>query len=150
MKFKFLFLLLFCFGLSSAQLPKEFVYVEDIIPTIKVELRYFSNNNFLGKPVDSYKKEVAILSIQAAEALKHVQDELKQYNLSIMIYDSYRTQPAVNHFVRFARNLNETINKEAFYPAVKKQHLFQEGYISSQYVHSRLSSIDITLVYIKT
>ena len=150
MKFKFLFLLLFCFGLSSAQLPKEFVYVEDVIPTIKVELRYFSNNNFLGKPVDGYKKEVAILSIQAAEALKHVQDELKQYNLSIMIYDSYRPQTAVNHFVRWAKNLNDTINKRAFYPAVKKQHLFQEGYISSQSGHSRGSTMDITLVDMST
>ena len=150
MKFKFLFLLLFCFGLSSAQLPKELVYVEDVIPTIKVELRYFSNNNFLGKPVDGYKKEVAILSIQAAEALKHVQDELKQYNLSIMIYDSYRPQTAVNHFVRWAKNLNDTINKRAFYPAVKKQHLFQEGYISSQSGHSRGSTMDITLVDMST
>ncbi len=150
MNIKFTFLLLFCFGIVSAQLPKGFVYVEDVIPTIKVELRYFSNNNFLGKPVDGYKKEVAILTVQAAETLKHVQEELKQYNLSIMIYDSYRPQTAVNHFVRWARDLNDTINKNAFYPKVKKQHLFQEGYISSQSGHSRGSTMDITLVDINT
>ena len=74
MNIKFTFLLLFCFGIVSAQLPKGFVYVEDVIPTVKVELRYFSNNNFLGRPVDSYKKEVAILTVQAAEALKLVQE----------------------------------------------------------------------------
>lgn len=150
MKFKFLFLLLFCSGLTTAQLPKEFVYVEDLIPSIKVDLRYFSNNNFLGTPVDGYQKEVAILSVQAAEALKHVQDELKQYNLSIMIYDSYRPQTAVNHFVRWARNLNDTINKQVFYPYVKKQHLFQEGYISSKSGHSRGSTLDMTLVDLET
>lgn len=150
MNIKFTFLLLFCFGIVSAQLPKGFVYVEDVIPTIKVELRYFSNNNFLGRPVDSYKKEVAILTVQAAEALKLVQEELKQYNLSIMIYDSYRPQTAVNHFVRWARDLKDTINKSAFYPKVKKQHLFQEGYISSQSGHSRGSTMDITLVDINT
>ena len=150
MKFKILFLLLFCFGLTSAQLPKEFVYVKDVIPTIKVELRYFSSNNFLGKPVEGYKREVAILTVQAAEALKNAQDELKQYNLSIMIYDSYRPQTAVNHFVRWAKNLHDTINKQTYYPAVKKQHLFQEGYISSQSGHSRGSTMDITLVDINT
>ena len=147
---KLTFLFLFCFGTVSAQLPKEFVYVENVIPSIKVELRYFSNNNFLGKPVDSYKKEVAILTTQAAEVLKNVQDELKQHNLSIMIYDSYRPQTAVNHFIRWARDLNDTINKPAFYPNVMKQHLFQEGYISSQSGHSRGSTMDITLVDINT
>jgi D-alanyl-D-alanine dipeptidase len=150
MNHKLLFLFFFWFGVGTAQLPKTFVYVEDVIPSIKVELRYFSNNNFLGIPVDSYKREVAILTVQAAEALKHVQDELKQYNLSIMIYDSYRPQTAVNHFVRWARVLNDTINKRAFYPNVKKQHLFKEGYISSQSGHSRGSTMDITLVDITT
>jgi D-alanyl-D-alanine dipeptidase len=150
MNIKFTFLLLFCFGIVSAQLPKGFVYVEDVIPTIKVELRYFSNNNFLGKPVDSYKREVAILTVQAAEALKHVQDELKQYNLSIMIYDSYRPQTAVNHFIRWARDLNDTINKQVFYPDVQKQNLFKEGYISSKSGHSRGSTLDVTLVDINT
>ena len=150
MNIKFTFLLLFCFEIVAAQLPKGFVYVEDMVPTIKVDLRYFSDNNFLGKPVDGYKKEVAILTVQAAEALKNAQEELKQYNLSIMIYDSYRPQTAVNHFVRWARDLNDTINKIAFYPKVKKQHLFQEGYISSQSGHSRGSTMDITLVDINT
>jgi len=150
MNIKFTFLLLFCFEIVVAQLPKGFVYVEDVVPTIKVDLRYFSDNNFLGKPVDGYKKEVAILTVQAAEALKNAQEELKQYNLSIMIYDSYRPQTAVNHFVRWARDLNDTINKIAFYPKVKKQHLFQEGYISSQSGHSRGSTMDITLVDINT
>jgi len=150
MNIKFTVLLFFCFGFVFAQLPKEFVYVEDVIPSIKVELRYFSKNNFLGKPVDGYKKDKAILTVQAANALKNVQNELKQHNLSIMIYDSYRPQTAVNHFVRWAREVNDTINKEAFYPNVKKQHLFKGGYIASQSGHSRGSTLDITLVDINT
>lgn len=150
MNIKFTFLFLFVFNLAFAQLPKEFIYVEDVIPSIKVELRYFSDNNFLGNIVDGYKKDTAILTNQAAMALKNVQNELKQYNLSIMIYDSYRPQTAVNHFVRWARNLNDTINKKQFYPEVKKQHLFKEGYIASKSGHSRGSTMDITLVDIYT
>jgi D-alanyl-D-alanine dipeptidase len=150
MKHKFLFSVLFCFGVAAAQLPKDFVYVEDVIPSIKVELRYFSDYNFVGQPVDGYHKAVAILTTQAAEALKAVQNELKQHNLSIMIYDSYRPQSAVNHFVRWARKLNDTLNKRIFYPDVKKQNLFKEGYIASKSGHSRGSTLDITLVDITT
>ena len=150
MKIKLYFLFLLVFGVSTAQLPKEFVYVKEVVPSIKVELKYFSNNNFLGVPVDSYKKDMAILTIKAAEALKQVQEELKQHNLSIMIYDSYRPQTAVNHFVRWARNLSDTINKESYYPNVMKQHLFKEGYIASKSGHSRGSTLDITLVDLNT
>jgi D-alanyl-D-alanine dipeptidase len=150
MKIKLYFLFLLVFGVSAAQLPKEFVYVKDVVPSIKVELRYFSNNNFLGVPVDSYKKDVAILTIKAANALKQIQEELKQHNLSIMIYDSYRPQTAVNHFVRWAKNLSDTINKESYYPNVMKQHLFKEGYIASKSGHSRGSTLDITLVDLNT
>jgi D-alanyl-D-alanine dipeptidase len=150
MKIKLYFLFLLVFGVSAAQLPKEFVYVKDVVPSIKVELRYFSNNNFLGVAVDSYKKDVAILTIKAANALKQIQEELKQHNLSIMIYDSYRPQTAVNHFVRWAKNLSDTINKESYYPNVMKQHLFKEGYIASKSGHSRGSTLDITLVDLNT
>jgi D-alanyl-D-alanine dipeptidase len=150
MNIKLTVILFICFGFASAQLPKEFTYVDDVVPSIKVQLRYFSKNNFLGRVVDGYKKDSAILTVEAAKALKNVQDELKKYNLSIMIYDSYRPQTAVNHFVRWARDLNDTINKQAFYPDVKKQHLFKEGYIASQSGHSRGSTLDITLVDIKT
>ena len=83
-----------------AQLPKGFVYVNDIVPSIKVELRYYGEQNFLGTKVDSYNKEVAILTSQAALALKKVQTELMGYDLSIKIFDSYRPQSAVDHFVQ--------------------------------------------------
>ena len=133
-----------------AQLPKGFVYVNDIVPSIKVELRYYGEQNFLGTKVDSYNKEVAILTSQAALALKKVQTELMGYDLSIKIFDSYRPQSAVDHFVRWARNLNDTINKSQYYPNVKKQHLFQEGYIASQSGHSRGSTLDLTIVDLNT
>ena len=150
MKLKLALLFCFFFAWSFAQLPKGFVYVEDVIPSIKVELRYFSNNNFLGVPVDGYKKEVAILSESAAKALKNVQDDLRKYNLSVLIYDSYRPQQAVNHFIRWARDLNDTINKQRFYPRVEKRNLFKEEYIASRSGHSRGSTLDITLVDIAT
>jgi len=142
----FLSVLSFGFVFKQNNLPDGFEYVEIIIPSIIVELRYLGEHNFVGKPIDGYNRDVAILSTQATYALKKVQEELLQYNLSVKIYDSYRPQRAVNHFMRWARDLNDTLNKQEFYPNVKKQNLFKEEYIASKSGHSRGSTLDITLV----
>ena len=144
--------LIFFLGITqvNAQLPKGFVYVDDLIPSIQVELRYLSDNNFVGKPIDGYKKDTAILSKQAAIGLKGVQEELNTYNLSIKIFDSYRPQRAVDHFIRWARNISDTINKGRFYPDVNKRDLFKEEYIASRSGHSRGSTMDITIIDLNT
>jgi D-alanyl-D-alanine dipeptidase len=150
MAFRLILICCFCFNSVIAQLSPGFVYVEDHIPSIKVELRYFSSNNFIGEPIEGYNKDVAILTKEAALALKNVQNELKAYDLSIKIFDSYRPQRAVNHFIRWAQDLNDTINKQDYYPGVKKRNLFKEGYISTRSGHSRGSTLDLTLVDINT
>ena len=122
MRFKLAFLLTFIVSFSFAQLPKGFVYVKDIIPNIQVELRYCTDYNFVGEVIDGYKENKAILTIQAANSLKKAQTELNKQNLSIKIYDSYRPQRAVNHFVRWAKQVNDTIMKADFYPNVKKKN----------------------------
>ena len=115
-----------------------------------MDLRYFGTNNFIGKVIDGYQKEVGIISTAAANALKRVQDELLDYHLSIKIFDAYRPQQSVDHFVRWARVLNDTANKSVFYPHVKKQLLFHEGYIASKSGHTRGSTLDMTLVDLTT
>lgn len=152
MKYKLLLVLIiiqnFCF--AQSKLPDGFVYVESEIPSIKVELKYFGSDNFIGKPIDGYNKEVAILTTQATKALKYAQEELLQYNLSILIYDAYRPQRAVDNFVIWAKDLNDTINKQFYYPEVNKKDLFKYGYIASHSGHSKGSTLDITLVDSKT
>lgn len=145
----FLFFSLFTF-LSFSQtkntLPDGFVYVKDVIPSIQLELRYFTAYNFAAMPVEGYHAAKGILSDAATQALKKVQDELKEYDLSIKIFDAYRPQRAVNHFKRWAMDLNDTLNKKVFYPDVKKKDLFKEGYIAALSGHSRGSTLDMTLV----
>lgn len=150
MAIRIFFFFLLSFSTVGDQLPKEFTYVESVIPSIKVELRYLSNDNFVGSPIDGYQADKAILTKQATAALKNVQEELKHYNLSIKIFDSYRPQRAVNHFIRWARDLNDTINKQRYYPDVEKRFLFKEEYIATRSGHSRGSTLDITLVDITT
>lgn len=131
-------------------LPEGFVYVDSVIPDIEVELRYFSSYNFVGDTITGYQANRLILTKQAAEALKSVQDELQQQNLCLKVYDGYRPQRAVNHFIEWARNLTDTIQKQEFYPNVNKKYLFRDGYIATRSGHSRGSTLDLTIVDAET
>jgi len=146
MRIKLFVLFVSIFQLGLAQLPKGFVYIHDVDISIKTELRYCSINNFVGNPINGYNAEVCIITNQAAEKLKAIQSELKQYNLSLKIYDAYRPQRAVNNFMVWAKNVNDTITKQQFYPNVKKKNLFKEEYIATRSRHSSGSTVDLTLV----
>ncbi len=134
----------------AQQLPEGFVYIKTVIPTIELEIRYAGNHNFIGKPIEGYNAPKAIITVEAANMLKKIQLELEKKNLGLKIYDAYRPQKAVNHFVKWAKNLNDTINKEEFYPNVKKKNLFKEEYIASRSGHSRGSTVDLTIVDLST
>lgn len=146
MKYSVAFLFLFINSVLFGQLPKGFVYVKDIIPDLNVELRYNTDNNFVGKRIEGYRSNKLILTSQAAYALKQVQAALQNQNLCLLVYDGYRPQRAVNHFMSWAKNLNDTINKQKFYPKVKKKDLFKEEYIATRSGHSRGSTLDLTII----
>lgn len=130
----------------AASLPQGFVYVDELIPNAQIELRYFTENNFMGQKVDGYLSQRCILTRQAAEALKKVQDTLAPFGLGIKIFDAYRPQRAVNHFVRWGRDLKDTRMKAAYYPDVDKNQVFEQGYIATRSGHSRGSTVDLTIV----
>ncbi|WP_156772382.1 M15 family metallopeptidase [Urechidicola croceus] len=131
-------------------MPENFVYVEDQIPSIIIDLRYCSENNFVGEIIDGYEAETVILTQQATKALKDVQEKLLKDSLSLKIFDAYRPQRAVNHFRRWARDINDTLMKEQFYPSIDKRDLFKLQYIATKSRHSSGSTIDVTVVDLKT
>ncbi|MFC4721089.1 M15 family metallopeptidase [Geojedonia litorea] len=128
------------------QLPKGFVYAHEVIPDLDVELRYFSSHNFVGDTIEGYKANKLIITLETANALYKVQSELQQQNLCLKVYDGYRPQRAVNHFIAWAKDLTDTINKQEFYPEVDKRFLFRDGYIASRSGHSRGSTLDLTII----
>lgn len=136
---------LFCNGQVSSR-PSDFINVKKLIPTLKVELRYFGNNNFVGDTINGYYSNTLFLTKPTAIQLNRIQQELSKQGLGLLVYDGYRPQRAVNNFVIWARQLEDTINKGIFYPNVRKQDLFKEGYIASKSGHSRGSTIDLTIV----
>ena len=150
-KNKVLLFVLVILGFAFAKMPASllhegFVYAQDEIPDLEVELRYFTDHNFVGMPIEGYNSNRLILTKEAAEALKKVQEDLRNQNLCLKVYDGYRPQLAVDHFVRWAKDLGDTINKREFYPEVEKQFLFSEGYIASKSGHSRGSTVDLTII----
>jgi D-alanyl-D-alanine dipeptidase len=149
-KITLLITLLFSFILNAQKLPKGFVYLKDLVPSIKIELRYYSNHNFIGKPINGYKSNRLIMTKEAALSLKKIQQELLKKELSLKIFDAYRPQQAINHFVAWAKVLNDTLMKNEYYPRVAKSNLFKSGYIASKSAHSRGSTVDLTITSAKT
>jgi len=149
------FLLIFIISINTGlaqekSLPEGFIYLKDEIPDIELEIRYAGSNNFIGKKVNSYIKPVAIISKPAAEALKKVQEDLMAEGYCLKVFDAYRPQTAVNHFIEWAGKPEDTLTKQQFYPDIDKKDLFQLGYIATKSGHSRGSTIDLTIIDAET
>lgn len=129
-------------------LPDGFVYLDHAIPDVVVELRYATGDNFVGQTVDGYRHDHAIVSMQAAAALAEVQAALRPFGFGIKVFDAYRPQRAIEHFVRWSQDLDAQQTKRDYYPDVAKTDLFEEGYIAARSSHSRGSTVDLTLVYL--
>ena len=131
-------------------LEDGFVYLKDIDNSIIVDLKYYSSENFTGRFVDGYLANKAILTNEAGIALSNAQKDFNKLGYSLILYDAYRPQSAVDFFVRWSTNLNDTLFKNLYYPDIKKSNLFKLGYIAYKSGHSRGSTIDVSLVDITT
>ena len=123
-----------------------FVLLSDILPDALFELRYHSTYNFIGDRIDGYEEPVALLTKEAAAALKAVSDDAALRGLRLKIYDAYRPQTAVDHFMRWAKDSADVRMKADFYPDLEKSVLIPQGYIAARSGHSRGSTVDLTLV----
>ncbi len=125
--------------------PAGFVNAASVAPGLLVEARYAGPHNFVGVPIDGYEKPLCYLTRQAAAALAQVVADLEPRGLTLKVFDCYRPERAVAHFVRWARNLRDVKMKAEFYPHVDKSTLFRDGYIAARSGHSRGSTVDLTL-----
>lgn len=128
-----------------SSLPDGFVYVDQLVTGLHEDLKYCTADNFLGRPVDGYHAARVIATEPAACALKRVQEELALFDLGLRVFDAYRPQRAVNHFIRWAEDGSDLSTQREFYPGRGKQQLFEEGYISKKSSHTRGSTFDLTV-----
>ena len=124
----------------------DFVEITDVVPDAILEIRYYSTYNFVGARVDGYERPIALITRKAADSLRVAADELKAQGYLLKIWDAYRPQTAVNHFIRWAEDLQDTTMKAVFYPMVDKSLLFEQQYIMARSGHSRGSTVDLTLL----
>ena len=127
-----------------------FVLLSEAVPDAILEIRYYSTYNFVGARVDGYEEPVALLTKEAAAALKKVSNDLVTQGYRLKIFDAYRPQMAVDHFVRWAHDKDDSAMKPYFYPELPKDSLFSQGYIARRSGHSRGSTVDLTLFDMKT
>lgn len=133
-------------SVSIAQsLPDDFVYLRDIAPDIKQKMRYSTKDNFMGQVLDGYGANECILKKEAALALEKVQNELRTQGLSLIVFDCYRPQKAVDHMVRWVNGGDETNAK--YFAVIPRSQLIEKGYISDKSNHSRGYTIDLAITW---
>lgn len=129
-----------------SRLPEGFVYLSDIDSSILQDIRYASEQNFVGAKITGYHTKEAILTLEAATKLHLLQQELQEEGLSLVVYDAYRPCKAVAHFEQWAKDHSAQQMKELYYPRVDKEKIFDLGYIVEKSYHSSGSTIDLTII----
>ena len=142
--------LLFVSCNKQEEVPREldsslFVNITDVVPDAILEIRYYGTYNFVGTRIDGYEQPVALLLKEAADSLKAVSDDVIAQGYRLKIYDAYRPQKAVDHFVRWSQNPADTCMKQYFYPMYDKPYLFENDYIMAKSGHTRGATVDLTL-----
>jgi D-alanyl-D-alanine dipeptidase len=133
-------------ALAGSALPRGFVYLRDLDPTIVQDIRYAGSHNFVGRPIKGYLAAECILSVPAANALKTVQRILTAKKLSLIVWDCYRPKRAVEDFLQWSKDPTRSEMKSEFYPRTDKERLFALGYLAKRSAHSRGSTVDLGIV----
>ncbi len=127
-----------------------FVSIGEAVPDAILEIRYYSTFNFIGDRIDGYERPVALLTREAASRLKEVSGDLLEKGYRLKVFDAYRPQKAVDHFMRWAEDPSDVRMKQYFYPDLQKTDLIPGGYIARLSGHSRGSTVDLTLFDMRT
>ena len=127
----------------------QFVVLTDVVPDAILEIRYYSTYNFIGRRIPGYDEPIAILTRQAADSLKKVSEDLIKQGYRLKIFDGYRPQKAVDYFMAWAKDVNDTLMKPYFYPELDKSVLVPQEYVAEKSGHTRGSTIDLTLFDMK-
>lgn len=131
---------------QSKDLPSGFAYLSDIDPTIIIQPRYAIPANFVGEVIDGYLRKTVIITLNAGYALANIQNDLRKLGYSLVVYDAYRPQKAVDHLVRWSKQPEDYKTKAEFYPYLDKQRIIPDGYVAEKSGHSRGSTVDLTII----
>lgn len=137
-------------GIPKAGLPEGFVYIDEWIGDCVIDAKYWGTDNFLGRNVEGYERSLVVVTREAAEHCVRAAEILRGQGYIMKIYDAYRPQRAVDDFVRWSADINDIRRKPVHFPHVEKADFFDLGYVAKKSGHSRGSSVDLTIVDMKT
>ena len=140
------FIMLFLVIKTLNALPHGFVYIEDIDKSIRVNLKYYTNDNFIGRRVPHYKANRGIMTRDTAIALSKAQKKFLAKGYSIVIYDAYRPASSVKYFMEWMKDESDNFRKKYHYPYVEQKKDMKDVYIASKSGHSRGSTVDMTVI----
>ena len=135
---------------SPTDNAEGFVSLSEAVPGVILEIRYYSTYNFVGERIDGYEEPCALITKEASDSLKEAEKDAEKLGYRLKIYDAYRPQSAVDNFIKWAEDIDDTRMKAYFYPELDKSVLFDQGYIASKSGHSRGSTVDLTLFDMST
>jgi len=150
MKKNKLALIFILFTSNCMALPDKFVYLKDVDSSIIQEMKYITQDNFIGRPIAGYEAAQCILTQPTALALAKVQQALKSQGLSLKVFDCYRPQTAVNDFIKWSKDVTDQKMKARYYPRVDKADFFTLGYVGAKSGHTRGSTVDLTIVRLES
>ena len=130
-------------------LPRGFCYVDEIAPTVQVDLKYSGRDNFVGRPVDGYRGTRAILRRDTAEALRKAASTLRQQGYGLLVWDAYRPMRALRDFRAWSLTA-DTSTRAEFYPNITKQGIYEGRYIGDHSEHCWGIALDLTLIHLAT
>jgi D-alanyl-D-alanine dipeptidase len=132
-------------AVAGENLPDDFVYLRDLDPSIRQDVRYAGINNFVGRRLPGYDAAECVVKRAVGLALERVQQELIRQNLALKMLDCYRPARASHAMVLWARDGIETPAQRRYNPTFSKRDLFRLGYIAEQSGHSTGVAVDLTL-----
>lgn len=129
-----------------SQVKPDLIKLSSVDKTIIQDPRYAGNENFLGRKVAGYTTQELYCTPQAAQALKQVSSDMKKKGFTLVVYDAYRPQRAVDDFVTWRSEKDNAKNKAKYYPTLSKKEIFEGGYVAEKSEHSKGSTFDLTII----
>lgn len=122
-----------------------FMVLNDLAENVKADAKYAGADNFTGQVVDGYRAPKVVGTEELGAALKEAAFEAGEKGLGLLLFDGYRPERAVRHFMRWAEQEEDFRTKAAHYPNIDKDQIIPLGYVARRSGHSRGSTIDLTL-----
>ncbi|NRN71390.1 D-alanyl-D-alanine dipeptidase, partial [Kibdelosporangium sp. 4NS15] len=128
----------------------DFAFVDQIVPALRWDAKYATWDNFTGKPVDGYLTNRIVGTTALCTALHNAQEKAESLGYGLLLWDGYRPQRAVDHFIRWAQQPEDGRTKPRHYPNITRADMFTHGYVATKSGHSRGSTVDLTLYHLTT